>query len=362
MLLARAVARVGGGGDIASSGRRSLLVAAGAGCCAAAAALASSAAGPLSTKCEQGVSVPGALEAIDKRLRRIECTMSAEPERSVLVVGAGIVGASIALQLSRQGCSVTVLEADAQPASYSSTTSKSWAWINSNSKKPQSYHDLNAASMELWRQQDLVPVQWCGALVCRNGAAPIHPPDYPSGPVTAAEMAQLEPGLDPGSQSWSFYPTEGLLEPVQAAELMIDEAKRLGCEVKFGTHVLEVKLDAPDAPSGESTAVRTEVGTFYADCVVLAAGNFVPELLDTTGCGVTIPTANKPGLLVHTTPLPLGTINTIVASPCHGVHMLQRPNGSGEHITIPTTYWLPFKDIADRDICDCSCPRRGHRR
>jgi glycine/D-amino acid oxidase-like deaminating enzyme len=180
--------------------------------------------------------------------------------------------------------------------------------------------------MELWRQQTLVPVTWCGALVCRNGVPPIHPPEYPQRNVSKAELQELEPGLTPGRE-WSYYPTEGLLEPVQAAELMIAEARRLGCRTEFEVNALAIELDS-HGPNGEPVALRTEVGTFYADCVVLAAGNFVPDLLATAGTAVKIPTAEKPGLLVHTEPLPPGTINTIVVSPPDGVHMLQRPNGS----------------------------------
>ena len=148
--------------------------------------------------------------------------------------------------------------------------------------------------MELWRQQTLVPVTWCGALVCRSGVPPIHPPDYPQRSVSDAELLELEPGLSLGQRKWSYYPTEGLLEPVQAAELMLAEAQRLGCRAEFAANALGIELDA-SGPDGEAVAVDTEIGTFYADCVVLAAGNFVPELLETSGSPVTIPTAEKPG-------------------------------------------------------------------
>jgi len=35
---------------------------------------------------------------------------------SVLVIGAGLIGSSVAMQLAKKGCPVTVLEASAQPA------------------------------------------------------------------------------------------------------------------------------------------------------------------------------------------------------------------------------------------------------
>ena len=51
--------------------------------------------------------------------------MSAAPR--IVVVGAGIVGASIAYHLSRRGAAVTVLDRG-QPAG--GATEKSFAWIN----------------------------------------------------------------------------------------------------------------------------------------------------------------------------------------------------------------------------------------
>ncbi|NHV87570.1 FAD-binding oxidoreductase, partial [Escherichia coli] len=52
---------------------------------------------------------------------------AAGPQR-IVVVGAGIVGASIGLNLAEQGAQVTVLEAETPGAG---TTSTSYAWVNS---------------------------------------------------------------------------------------------------------------------------------------------------------------------------------------------------------------------------------------
>ena len=61
---------------------------------------------------DAGLTTIAALEAIAQRLGRVESKL--EPQRSVLVVGGGIVGTSIALQLTRQGCRVCLLEADGE--------------------------------------------------------------------------------------------------------------------------------------------------------------------------------------------------------------------------------------------------------
>ncbi len=62
----------------------------------------------------------------------------------VLVVGAGIVGASIAYGLAQRGARVTVLEAG-RPAV--GTSRSSFAWPNANEKLPRAYFALNAASL-----------------------------------------------------------------------------------------------------------------------------------------------------------------------------------------------------------------------
>ncbi len=63
----------------------------------------------------------------------------------VAVVGAGIVGASVAFWLSQRGARVWLLDRS-RPAS--GTTASSFAWINANSKTPRDYFGLNRAGME----------------------------------------------------------------------------------------------------------------------------------------------------------------------------------------------------------------------
>ncbi|HTC89957.1 MAG TPA: FAD-binding oxidoreductase, partial [Bryobacteraceae bacterium] len=59
----------------------------------------------------------------------------------IVVVGAGIIGASIAYHLVKRGASVVIVEAD-RPGG--GATEKSFGWINATfSKRPQSYFDLN---------------------------------------------------------------------------------------------------------------------------------------------------------------------------------------------------------------------------
>src|SRR5580692_6381866 len=67
--------------------------------------------------------------------------------RRFAVIGAGVVGASVAARLASAGAHVTLLDQD-QPGR--ATSRWSYAWMNSNHKAPRHYHDLNHAGLRAW--------------------------------------------------------------------------------------------------------------------------------------------------------------------------------------------------------------------
>ena len=81
-----------------------------------------------------------------------------EGTMNVAVIGAGIVGSSVAYRLSEEGAEV-VLIAGAEPGS--GTTSTSFAWVNANNKLPRNYFELNVAGMgEHQRLRDDIGGSW----------------------------------------------------------------------------------------------------------------------------------------------------------------------------------------------------------
>jgi glycine/D-amino acid oxidase-like deaminating enzyme len=72
-----------------------------------------------------------------------------EPEEmqmiETIVIGAGVMGASVAYRLAQAGAAVTVLEATRIGAG---TSGISFAWTNAHKKPPKPYHDLNVAGMK----------------------------------------------------------------------------------------------------------------------------------------------------------------------------------------------------------------------
>lgn len=113
----------------------------------------------------------------------------------VVVVGAGVIGASVAYCLAQSGAVVTILEAIRVGGG---TSSASFAWTNSNSKTPRAYHDLNVARMRalasLGDEFGSAPwwhgggnVEWC--------------PETPHGPRTARRWKGCNRGTMRSSSS-----------------------------------------------------------------------------------------------------------------------------------------------------------------
>ena len=63
----------------------------------------------------------------------------------MIVIGAGVMGASVAFRLAQAGADVTVLEAMRIGGG---TSGISFAWTNAHKKPPKPYHDLNVGGMK----------------------------------------------------------------------------------------------------------------------------------------------------------------------------------------------------------------------
>src|SRR5262245_689731 len=124
-----------------------------------------------------------------------------------IVVGAGVVGASVAYRLAAGGAAVTLLEAG-QPGG--ETSARSFAWLNANEKPPEPYHRLNAEGIAAHRRlgDALGRGSWLhesGNLVFAAAGAPaaalearvhrLRALDYPAELIGAARAAELEPAV-----------------------------------------------------------------------------------------------------------------------------------------------------------------------
>ena len=242
---------------------------------------------------------------------------------TVVVVGAGIVGASIAYHLARDGVPVTVIARDA------GVTASSFAWIGGTDGDgwPGGAADLRPFVLAGWRRlAESVPgisVRWCGSLQWPAGAGPGTPPAAPhqSAPHQSAlpagrarlgpgEVAVLEPQLNAAAGSLNpafpiYTPSDGGVDAAAAARALLVAARECGARVVSGATVTAVR----------DGGVMSSVGWHPASAVVLAAGAGIGALEPR----VSVPPS--PALLLRLRG-PAGLVRTIVATPSVEVRAL----------------------------------------
>jgi glycine/D-amino acid oxidase-like deaminating enzyme len=242
----------------------------------------------------------------------------------VLVVGAGIVGASVAWHLARAGARVTV----AAGAPGGVATPRSFAWINASWGNPEPYFRLRVRAMAEWRRLAAelpeTPLRWCGGLCWDLPAEQLEAYvrehggwGYGIRRVDGAEAARLEQNLAAPPAFALHVAAEGAVEPEEAALTLLAAAERHGTAL-----VRDVRVAALTMRAGRAVAVESAAGSITADEIVLAAGLGTTALAATAG--VRLPLAAPPGLLVHSRPhAPL--LNGLVLAP--ELHMRQTAAG-----------------------------------
>jgi glycine/D-amino acid oxidase-like deaminating enzyme len=222
----------------------------------------------------------------------------------VVIAGAGIIGASIAYHLARRGADVTVLERDRPGAG---ATEKSFAWLNSFSKQPRSYYDLNVFGIAGWRRLSReipdLQVQWGGgvqwastetATSLRRNVARLEDWGYPVHLIDVAEISDLLPGFVPGPVGAAcFAEQEATVDPIQALSAILARARQMGARVEYPCEVTGIS-----ARDGRVSGVETTLGRMGTDFLVLAAGTGTPRLARMLQ--VNVPLKESPGLLAHT--------------------------------------------------------------
>ncbi|MER8435786.1 FAD-binding oxidoreductase [Mesorhizobium sp. M1393] len=223
--------------------------------------------------------------------------------KQVIVVGAGIIGASIAWHLAKAGAKVTVIAASGAGGA---ATPNSFAWINANWGNPEAYFRLRTRSMAEWTRlaHDVpgIPLKWCGGLCwdllpaeLEAYAAEHSGWGYGIERVDRTRAARIEPNLTELPNFALYVAEEGVAEPVAATQALLTDAERLGARIVAGAAVTALVQ-----ANGRITAVDTFMGRIAADEVVIAAGAGSPAIAATAG--IKLPIETPPGLIVHSRP------------------------------------------------------------
>jgi len=270
---------------------------------------------------------------------------------NIIVVGAGVVGTSVAYRLAQAGAKVTVIEATRVGGG---TSGISFAWTNSCNKTPRSYHDLNVAGMQahaaLKEEFGATPwwhgggrIEWKAEADREDQRAKVgrlQDWGYAVEWIDRKQLAELEPDIDPravGDAPIAFYPKDGWLDPVVYAHAMMSAARKLGATLRTQTKVTGLVVEG-----GKVKGVRSESGDVIgADLVVNCTGRWSNDTIGETAPNV--PLAPTVGFLVFTPPVP-ASIQRVVATPTCDF----RPDGAGRLML----HWGPADALVNPEITD----------
>ena len=246
--------------------------------------------------------------------------------KRVIVIGSGIIGASIAYHLAKRGAEVTVIEAEetgrrrhprqlgvdqcqlGQPrALFPPAPALDRALA-------QAAIGDSATRHRLVRRADLGPAAGGARRLCRRAR--------PVGPTlcarwTAARSSRWSPTSGPfritatsrpAKACWSRWPPPGCCSRPPRA---------LGADVLAETRVKWLAEE-----HGRVVGVMTDEGVIHADETVVAAGASTAQLLDSVG--LTFKMTAPAGLLSHSKPAPK-LLNGLVMTP--GLHIRQTAEG-----------------------------------
>ncbi|RWE98851.1 FAD-dependent oxidoreductase, partial [Mesorhizobium sp.] len=195
--------------------------------------------------------------------------------KQVIVVGAGIIGASVAWHLAKAGANVTVV---ADSGAGGVATPNSFSWINASWGNPEPYFRLRTRSMAEWTRlaHDVpgIPLEWCGGLCWDLPPAELEAYavehsawGYGIERVDRMGAERIEPNLTKLPDFALHVAEEGVAEPVAATQALLVDAEQRGLRVMGGTAVTALVQT-----NGRITGVDLSGGRIAADEVVIAAG------------------------------------------------------------------------------------------
>ncbi len=234
--------------------------------------------------------------------------MSSRKTTNIVIVGAGIIGISLAYKLSqRKNTSITVLESEYPGGG---ATAHSFAWVNAFGKEPRYYHTLNQRSLDMWyrfsEQLDAdigihfggelrwENTQW-GAKALLNRVQQLQGWGYPCRIISKDELLTLEPELTPGNVlACSYSESDIHIETDKFISVCMNKAIENGVSIHSNTRVIDFSHN-----NGRIHSVITSKSEYPCDIAILSAGvntTHLAALVD-----VHIPQQCSPGIIINTT-------------------------------------------------------------
>lgn len=224
-------------------------------------------------------------------------------KKRIVVVGAGITGASIAWHLAHLEFEVTIVEQD-MPAS--GATGSAFGWLTGVVKDDAADVLLRRAALADWhRLEEKIPelqINWSGSLKYGETSGFFMKDESL---LHSAEIAQLEPALVNPPKQARYAVKDGAIDASEATRILVDKACEKGAVLQTQTIVSGFCMT-----KGKVTGVLTSRGKLDADCVVLACGTGIPALTERTATPV--PILSSPAILLRFA-VPQRVVRTLIS-------------------------------------------------
>lgn len=232
----------------------------------------------------------------------------------MLVVGAGVVGASVAYHAASAGLRVAVVERGSI-ASGTSSACEGNLLVSDKAPGPElslallsrriweaTADDLGRPAFEFDAKEGVVVARTPDGVAALRGfaeaqrAAGVTVED-----VDSAGLRRLEPNLSPMIAGGAWYPQDAQVQPMLAVAAMLARARALGATVHTGTAVVGFARDASGRVTGVTTSAP-DLPSIAARWVVNAAGTWAGQVSELAGAP--IPVLPRRGFVLVTEPLP----------------------------------------------------------
>jgi glycine/D-amino acid oxidase-like deaminating enzyme len=254
----------------------------------------------------------------------------------IAVIGAGIIGVSIAAEAAARGADVTLIDKNAPGSGTSSTT---YAWVNSNGKEPVGYYELNRAGLEAHHRLAGTGADWFRPTGhVELAATPEHANKlqrrlerlgqfrYEATGISSSTASELIPDLivPEDCTAVAYFPNEAHCYPALYIRHQLQRAKHLGVRLRIGATVESFE----EATEGVNV-ILSDGNSVLVDQVISAVGRWTNDITAAAGLGPVVTEYQEPGdvtvgYLAVTNPLPVA-IDRMLTSPRLNI----RPAGGG---------------------------------